>query len=173
MREIVAEDNVSAGKGAVLTASVVSHLAWIGETVGPVLDEVRKALHLSKLRKVSAKTEEMRAAFCIHLEVAGDRPLMLTQHAQPRQTCQIESVLPCLLSCPVLSDLRRRRVACCGTGASGKDLAPDYRLSCTPHPRISFREKKKSASPCLEEDARCLSNTVPGTTVVGINTKGV
>lgn len=54
MREIVAEDNVSAGKGALLTADVVSHLAWIGRTVGPVLDEVRKALHLAKLRKVSA-----------------------------------------------------------------------------------------------------------------------
>lgn len=54
MREIVAEDNVSAGKGALLTADVVSHLAWIGKTVGPVLDEVRKSLHLAELRKVSA-----------------------------------------------------------------------------------------------------------------------
>ena len=54
MREIVAEDNVSAGKGPLLTADVVSHLAWIGRTVGPVLDEVRKSLHLAKLRKVSA-----------------------------------------------------------------------------------------------------------------------
>lgn len=60
MREIVVEDNVSAGKGALLTANVVSHLAWIGKTVGPVLDEVRKALHLAKLRKVNANIAQFR-----------------------------------------------------------------------------------------------------------------
>ncbi|CAM9411475.1 unnamed protein product, partial [Laminaria digitata] len=53
MREVVAEDDVSAGKGALLTPDVVHHLAWIGKTVGPVLDEVRKAVHLAKLRKVT------------------------------------------------------------------------------------------------------------------------
>lgn len=69
MREIVAEDDVSAGKGALLTASVVSHLSWIGNTVGPVLDEVRKTLHLAKLRKVSANIEKF-TAFRLQKEVA-------------------------------------------------------------------------------------------------------
>lgn len=52
MREVVAEDDASAGKGASLSADVVSHLTWIGKTVGPVLDGVRKAVHLAALQKV-------------------------------------------------------------------------------------------------------------------------
>ena len=52
MRQFVAEDDASAGKGVPLTADVVEHLTWIGNTVGPVLDEVRKAIHLTTLRKV-------------------------------------------------------------------------------------------------------------------------
>lgn len=52
MRQVVAEDDASAGKGVPLTAEVVEHLTWIGKTVGPVLDEVRKAIHLTDLAKV-------------------------------------------------------------------------------------------------------------------------
>lgn len=54
MRQFVAEDDASAGKGIPLTADVVQHLTWIGSTVGPVLDEVRKAIHISSLSKVRA-----------------------------------------------------------------------------------------------------------------------
>lgn len=52
MRQFVAEDDGSAGKGIPLTASVVEYLTWIGNTVGPVLDEVRKSIHLTALGKV-------------------------------------------------------------------------------------------------------------------------
>ena len=52
MRQFVAEDDARAGKGIPLTADVVQHLTWIGSTVGPVLDEVRKAIHLKLLSKV-------------------------------------------------------------------------------------------------------------------------
>lgn len=52
MRQVVAEDDASAGKGVPLTAEVVEHLTWIGKTVGPVLDEVRKVVHLTDLAKV-------------------------------------------------------------------------------------------------------------------------
>ncbi|CAM9191404.1 unnamed protein product, partial [Ectocarpus sp. 13 AM-2016] len=53
MRQVVAEDDASTGKGVPLTAEVVEHLTWIGKTVGPVLDEVRKAIHLTDLAKVT------------------------------------------------------------------------------------------------------------------------
>ncbi len=52
MRQFVAEDDTSTGKGVPLTAGVVEHLTWIGNTVGPVLDEVRKSIHLTALGKV-------------------------------------------------------------------------------------------------------------------------
>lgn len=54
MRQFIAEDDASAGKGVSLTSDVAQHLAWIGSTVGPVLDEVRKAIHLNSLSKVRA-----------------------------------------------------------------------------------------------------------------------
>lgn len=53
MRQFVAEDDASASKGVPLTADVVEHLTWIGKTVGPVVDEVRKAVHLTALTKVT------------------------------------------------------------------------------------------------------------------------
>lgn len=52
MRDVVAEDDVSAGKGAYLDADVVDHLIWVGESVGPVLDKVRKAVNVINLRQV-------------------------------------------------------------------------------------------------------------------------
>lgn len=55
MRQFIAEDDASAGKGIPLTGDVVQHLTWIGNTVGPVLDEVRKAIHLTSLSKVKEK----------------------------------------------------------------------------------------------------------------------
>lgn len=55
MRQFVAEEDASAGKGIPLTADVVQHLTWIGSTVGPVLDEVRKAIHLNSLSMVRAR----------------------------------------------------------------------------------------------------------------------
>lgn len=54
MRQFVAQDDASAGKGIPLTVDVVEHLTWIGKTVGPVLDEVRKSIHLTALTKVRA-----------------------------------------------------------------------------------------------------------------------
>lgn len=54
IHEVIAEDDSSVGKGASLTAEVVEHLAWIGKTVGPIVDQVRKAVHLSSLKKVRA-----------------------------------------------------------------------------------------------------------------------
>eukprot|EP00752_Nemacystus_decipiens_P007665 g6853.t1 len=53
MRQFIAEDDARAGKGIPLTADVVQHLTWIGSTVGPVLDEVRKAIYLNSLSKVT------------------------------------------------------------------------------------------------------------------------
>lgn len=52
MRQFVAQDDSSAGKGVPLTVDVVEHLTWIGTTVGPVLDEARKSIHLAALTKV-------------------------------------------------------------------------------------------------------------------------
>lgn len=52
MRDIVSEDDSSAGKGTSLTAEVMTHLTWIGKTVGPVIDQVRKAVRLTNLKKV-------------------------------------------------------------------------------------------------------------------------
>lgn len=52
MRQLVAQDDASAGKGVPLTIDVVEHLTWIGKTVGPVLDEVRKSIHLATLKQV-------------------------------------------------------------------------------------------------------------------------
>lgn len=54
MLEVIAEDDISTGKCASLTAGVVAHLTWIGKTVGPVLDEVKKAAQLATLEKVRA-----------------------------------------------------------------------------------------------------------------------
>lgn len=53
MRDVVTEDDSSAGKGTPLTTEVVDHLIWIGKSVGPVLDRVRKAMHLDALKKVT------------------------------------------------------------------------------------------------------------------------
>lgn len=52
MSDVVAEDNASAGAGSSLTADVITHLAWVGKTVGPVFDGVRKSVHLAALQKV-------------------------------------------------------------------------------------------------------------------------
>lgn len=60
MHQFIAEDDASAGSGVPLTADVVQHLTWIGNTVGPVLDEVRKAIHLNSLSKVRANRNDER-----------------------------------------------------------------------------------------------------------------
>lgn len=52
MRGVVVEDDSSAAKGASLTTEVVEHLSWIGQALGPVVDQVRKAVHLETLKKV-------------------------------------------------------------------------------------------------------------------------
>lgn len=54
MRDIVAEDDSSASKGTLLTREVVKHLTWMGETVGPVLDQVRKSVYMTNLKKARA-----------------------------------------------------------------------------------------------------------------------
>ena len=64
MRQFIAEDDASAGKGIPLTADVVQHLTWIGSTVGPVLDEVRKAIRLNSLSMVRARRNGERHTVC-------------------------------------------------------------------------------------------------------------
>lgn len=82
MRDIVSEDDSSAGKGTLLTDEVVTHLKWIGKTVGPVIDQVRKAVHLTNLRKVrtpefwwsvggSKLNDENKGERMCHMKVPG------------------------------------------------------------------------------------------------------
>lgn len=53
MREMIAEEDSSAGKGVPLTTGIVRHLAWIGQAIGPLIDRSRKAACLDTLREVN------------------------------------------------------------------------------------------------------------------------
>lgn len=54
MHQVVAQDDASAGRNISLTEDIISHLTWIGKTVGPLLDAARKNENLIALEKVKA-----------------------------------------------------------------------------------------------------------------------
>ncbi|CAM9405552.1 unnamed protein product, partial [Choristocarpus tenellus] len=66
MHGIISEDDNSSGKQMTLSPEIVEYLHWVGSMVGPVLDNVRKTVHITRLKGVQTdlrtRTRELMAA---------------------------------------------------------------------------------------------------------------